>query len=347
MKSILFVSTNDGSDMRINKEIRTLSKKYKIHFIGNGNYEKCFIAGLDNVNVHLINAKRNSLASIIKLNLLILKLIFKNRISSIHVINEQLLIFIFHYSIFYKTVLDIFDSLFLKINKPGNSWWLAKKILYSTSNKVIVTDSARFNLLPSFVQRKAIILPNYPELTDFNKKDRNSQRPLTIIYFGWLGKGRGTEIVEGLLKTTNDLKVIMAGWFSDTYTSEMIHKYGNKVEYRGVVTQQEALKWANEEADYILCVYSPINTNNLYASPNKIYDAISTYTPVIINSEIKISSFVREKNLGFIIDKYDVSDFNALYNNLQSNIQNYTWGRDLVLEYSWTSVEESLIYSHN
>lgn len=35
-KKILYLCINDGSDMRINKEIRTLNKRYDVVFLGVG-----------------------------------------------------------------------------------------------------------------------------------------------------------------------------------------------------------------------------------------------------------------------------------------------------------------------
>ena len=44
-----------------------------------------------------------------------------------------------------------------------------------------------------------------------------------------------------------------------------------------------------------------------YSPPNKIYDAIQIQTPVIINSEVKISKFVEKINLGYIIKDYYIA----------------------------------------
>ena len=38
MKKILYISTNDGSDMRINKEIKTLARYAEVYFLGVGEY---------------------------------------------------------------------------------------------------------------------------------------------------------------------------------------------------------------------------------------------------------------------------------------------------------------------
>ena len=87
--------------------------------------------------------------------------------------------------------------------------------------------------------------------------------------------------------------------------------------------KSQALVLAHEKADYILSVYAPLNENNINASPNKIYDAIQTETPVIINAEVKISDWVRTKRIGFILPKYEVNNYTAIVRGASESKKNF------------------------
>jgi len=138
----------------------------------------------------------------------------------------------------------------------------------------------------------------------------------------------------------------MAGWFSDDYTRNLIDKYPNNIQFRGVLSQETALNWGATAADYILCVYKPINENNINASPNKVFDAIQIKTPLIINSEVKVSQFVKEHGIGMVISSYDVADYGEFYQDLISNREDYQWDTQLAEKYSWENVSQILKKLH-
>lgn len=342
---ILYISTNDGSDMRITKEVKTLSEEHQIIFVGVQGEGECFVKPYCSA-VHLVQGKRNHPLTMSKLFILVSRLLAKNDIKTIHVINEQLMVFFYPLLFLKPTILDLFDSIFLKKNYSKDKAAFLKRIVYAPVDKIIVTDHNRLELMPDFIKHKCAVLPNYPNrLHNFKSKSRTSE--LTILFNGWMGRARGTEIVEGLLKTGLPIRILMAGWFSDDYTREMVDQFGDKIDFKGVIPQQEALEWGAHEADYILCVYKPINQNNINASPNKIYDAIQTHTPLIINGEVKVSKFVQEKGIGMVIPSYDVPDYKALYRSLLEKRESYTWNGDLADRYSWEQVSPILKKLHS
>ncbi|MFR0677343.1 hypothetical protein [Dysgonomonas mossii] len=340
---LLYVTTNDGSDMRINKEVKTLSKKFSVIFVGVGDYSKCYIEDYCSKTI-LIDGKRNSVKVLLRQVIVILKALSK--VKRIHIINEQFLFLLYPILFFKYTVIDLFDSIFLKKNYSGNKLKFIKYMLFMPVNRIIVTDENRYELMPNILQHKCIILPNYPEKIDFCKNKEESDS-LRILYNGWMGKNRGTEIIEGLLQLNLPIHIYMLGWFSDDYTKQMVRRYSEQITYMGTIPQKDALLFTNQYADYILCTYAPINENNINASPNKVYDAILTNTPLIINSEIKISEWVRVKDLGCIIPKYNVVDFSHLYKELCDKKKHFLFDKIIKSQYTWNSVESELLKAHN
>ena len=91
--NLIFLANNDGSDMRINKELKTLSSHYNIYFIGVGKYSDLNFAREFCTKFFLINKKRNSPKAIFLHILKFLKWYRRYNIKSCHVINEQFLLF--------------------------------------------------------------------------------------------------------------------------------------------------------------------------------------------------------------------------------------------------------------
>ena len=344
-KKILYISTNDGSDMRINKEIKSLHMHFEVIFIGMGlTNENCYIKDLCKEIYIVIGSKKN-LFTFLKHFFIVIKALLKHKINSIHLINEKLVLIYYPILFFKYSVLDLFDSVFLLSNMSKNKGLLLKLFIYAPINKIIVTDKNRYDLMPNILKRRLLILPNYPNKMIATSK-KTASKNLRIMYFGWMGLGRGTEIVEGLISIDPNIKVYMAGWFSDKYTEQIIQKYPLQIEYLGVIKQNKALDFSSKNADYILCVYRPTNDNNINASPNKIYDAISIDTPIIINSEVKISSWVIENKLGYVIDEYLVSDFMKLKIDLQDFKHSYVPPKLLKDELNWENCQEILWEAH-
>lgn len=342
-KYLLYISTNDGSDTRINKEIQTLfNHGYRIVFLGVGKYGERNFAKQYCEEFILIHGKRNTPITLSKQVMAFIKLLFRHDFHSIHIVNEQLMVFFYPFLFHKHVVLDIFDSFFLKISKPKNQWKRIKKIIYAPVNKVLVTDENRKALMPDFLQKKLIVLENFP-----NRYHKGTDKPkdgLTIFYFGTLNVQRGTGILQELVEYSEKVKIIMAGWINDPVT-ETFSKHKN-VEYLGVMRQEEASEVAATQVDYILSVYEPCNENNINASPNKIYDAIQTKTPVIINKEVKVSKFVAEKNLGLVMDSYYEFDKEGLIEELIRKKHTFKFKEEDLEFYSWQFIEGKLIAAH-
>jgi hypothetical protein len=252
---------------------------------------------------------------------------------------------IFWLLLFFKhVVLDVFDSIFLKLNIKPNSLLFLKHIVYAPINKILVTDENRKQLMPKFLHKKIHVLPNYTNYFDENIQTVKDENKVNIMFYGWLGMNRGGRIIKKLLSFENDIKVIMYGWFSDEETKKL---FGDKrVEYHGVISQKEALMSSYSKADYILCVYDPVNDNNINASPNKIYDAIQTKVPVIINSEVKISKLVNELQIGLVFDSMPDFDPSELYKTLKERKKSFNINNDLKIRYSWENMEQELYNVH-
>lgn len=328
--------------MRINKEVSSLSRVSDLVYLGIGDARNCFFDA-SNIHAVIINGSRKSPLSWIRLWATFVYYFFTRKINSVHVINEPLLIIFWPFLFFKHTVLDIFDSIFLVRNiHPQRLIWL-KKLVYWPCDVVLVTDENRKTLMPDFLLKKVKILPNYPNKY-VGETGKTESEHLRLLFFGWLGMSRGGSTAKLLVETDARVRVIMAGWFSDNECKLLTNH--PQVDYRGIMPQQKALDIAAREADYILCLYEPINLNNINASPNKIYDAIQTQTPVLCNREIKVSELVETLAIGVNLDSYYPTNPQLLIDELFQKKRSFQFNEEITHQYTWESVEPVLLASH-
>jgi glycosyltransferase involved in cell wall biosynthesis len=345
MKKIIFyICTNDGTDARVSKEIKTLSKIYQIHYFGFIKEGSKKGISLDLCStVYLVDGSPRSLISLIKFIKIILFSLSKYKTASIHIVDEEILIFLYFFLWGREVVLDIFDSLWLRYDKIGRFFKIIKILFYYLPNKIIVTDQNRKNLLPKCIQSKTFIVPNVPVYQIYAQKVRKSNE-LIIYLVGSLSKNRGVSFARKLISSENKIKVVAAGWIYDDYTKDFIED--PQVDYLGILNQDEINRRIALNGDYILAIYPLTNANNVNASPNKIYDAIQTKTPIIISSGTHASKIVNEMQIGFCVQPEDCVDFSKLSKKLIDHRFDFIFDDDEIHLNSWENYELTLLNCH-
>jgi len=340
--SLLYLSISDGLDSRTNKEVLTLSRSFAIDFVGVSQGEQPPFFAARTRRVEIIRGRSRSPKTLLKLWWRVLSLLRRNRYDTVHIINEDLYLVLWPLLIGQRVVLDVFDSSFLKWPMPRWLAWLGQRFSYWLPVKVLVTDDDRAGLIPVFVRHKLLVVPNYPFRYDGPAlpRDPNGVR---ILYAGSLVERRGTVLLEQLLAVAGDVRVVMAGWIRDEATRKLSEH--PRVEWLGLIPQRETIEQATR-CDFILCHYEPANLNNIYASPNKIYDAIQAGAAIIINPEARISRFVREHGLGVVLDAFEPSDLKAVAQSLRDFKAAYRPDPALRDRFVWETVEGLLLAAH-
>jgi hypothetical protein len=330
--------------MRVVKELITLSQYFNVDFIGIGKDSNVSFGSQYCNDFTLIRGSRRSIVALALLCFTILRKRLTKSYQSAHVVQEQLYIIIMPILLGLHVVVDIFDSLFLKFNLPGERARNIKRLFYHTPNKIIVTDEMRQGLLPDIARPKSIVLPNFPTFVNYPPKLRPDPERLTIAYCGSMASYRGTDFLLSLLALDSRVHCICAGWLADKRSHNLIEH--PRVNYLGTIPQREVNDYIWRHCDYILAIYPTWNLNNIYASPNKLYDAIQTRTPIIINSEAKISAFVRENKFGISVDKFSHTDICRFIDELMIKRGSFLFPEDVVEACCWEKVQDRLISSH-
>lgn len=298
-KRILVLSLNDGTDMRLQKTLRSLSVSFDVDYFGFGSYS-C----LEKINYIESEENYKKTSSLLRYIFKVRRLIKCNSYHRVWIVDEELL-FLVSILVFVNRsfVCDIYDSFFLKRNLNGIVGKMLQSLLHRNLGYVIVTDEFRKELLPKKSAKKATIISNYPNAIDpisFQLEE------LDIAFIGTLSRSRGGELIRKCLESKECPNILMAGWIKDDYTKDLIKD--KRVTYIGICSQKEMNSTLMGKKYCLFCCYPPINKNNIYASPNKVWDAVLTNNFVAINSEVLISKTISSKGLGVT---YSYRDFDS------------------------------------
>lgn len=313
---IALISPNDGTDVRIGKVCRSLSKmKFDMHFIGwdrRPESQKPLDLGLTNTRIMTCATPygRATLSGTFMFCQHIAESLKHLRPNVVSCVNEEYILAALPMRhLFYRYLVgDIFDSLHDRYSY--NIWPIsnALKVLSIigriAADRLIVTDSARFERMGRN-KKKCIIVENYPEDPGPELAHIPLNGPIRIYVCGSMSMSRGLKQLIDVINATTDVEIISAGWLYDDYAKNVFAKHP-KVSFHGVVTAHESLQLA-AQCDAIFAFYAPLSINNQQASPNKIYDAMSVGRPVIINEEAAVSEWVVDNNVGFRVPYLDTT----------------------------------------
>ena len=354
---IAIICPNDGSDVRIGKVCRSLSRLgFEVHFIGwdrRPNEPKSIDLGTSITHILPIMTPNGRLAlrPLIKYYFFLLTWLYRLRPQTVCCIDEEysLLALPVHGLLYKYLVCDIFDSLSDRHSNAGFPLRIIlatiQNIVRRGANVLITTDLIRQKTLGRF-KSKSIVVGNYPENPGMEHNKVYPSGAIKIYVSGSLSLARGLRELLVAVDIIENVEIVCAGWIYDDYARDIFVKH-SKVTYLGVISARRSLEIA-ATCDAIFAFYSPTTINNIQASPNKIYDAMSVGRPVIINSETLVSKWVIEKGIGFsspYLDEQSLAAIIAMLFYHRSQLYDFSKNAQNLFStgYSWASAETELM----
>ena len=170
----------------------------------------------------------------------------------------------------------------------------AKYVIHVDSNRIFGPE-----------KDKTIIIENTP-----NDYWRGASRSYSMVkqkyaIVGFFSDARGMEQIYKFIVDNKNLRFLLAGRFTNEIMKEQFSNLDN-VEFHDFMPQEQLYKLM-EECCAIFSLYNPNLEINRFAASNKVYDAMMMGIPVITNKEVINSGFIKQHNIGFIID-YDYNE---------------------------------------
>jgi glycosyltransferase involved in cell wall biosynthesis len=171
-----------------------------------------------------------------------------------------------------------------------------------------------------------------------------------LLYQGWMSKTRGLQnLVTAMSLVDESVHLVLMGYgeiHSELQDIIAEHRLAGRVHILDAVPQNELLSWTCS-ADVGIIPYQPIDLNNYYCSPNKLFEFIQAKIPILANDLPFLRKIIAGHGFG-VVEKLDsvrafaeainkiFSDQNALVKYKQ-NLMNHA------SQFSW-EVEEGKLY---
>lgn len=222
-------------------------------------------------------------------------------------------------------------------------------VMKEASIIVVVDENRIMGSLEQF-KDKVIILYNCPR--DIGEPPtRSDQHALSILVTGHISESRGINVLLDSLEHLSFMEVIMAGHIYEENIRTRV-KHDPRIKYLGWVDQERvwSLGW---ESDVMYSCYAPTSEINIRAASNKWFDAMMAGIPILTNEEVLRSSWVREKDIGYLFPYNDVEALVDVLSYISAHPDDAQAkgkrGRFLFeTEYNWELMEQRLMSAiHN
>ena len=168
----------------------------------------------------------------------------------------------------------------------------------------IFPAESRYTLLGSPKLKLVKFIPNILQDLDTPEYTGNPSDKLKVLFCGWLVKSRGIELIADiLLQTDSNVEFLLVGAGDDTLISELIKS--ERVTYLKHVSRKEMLEIMST-VDINCAFYNPNLLINRFALPQKVYDSLQIGCPILINSEVAMSSDLKKYGACVTAEYFDV-----------------------------------------
>lgn len=170
-----------------------------------------------------------------------------------------------------------------------------------------------------------------------------------LLFQGWMSKTRGLQnLVRSIPQVEKKIHLVLMG-YGDVQNElrEIIAelRIKDRVHILEAVPQTELLKWTSS-ADAGIIPYQPIDLNNYYCSPNKLFEFIQAGLPIIANALPFLKKVVQENDFGLVADLKSPFEYAKAINLMFKNTNNFNRFKANLKkrsgEFSWASEEVKL-----
>ena len=197
---------------------------------------------------------------------------------------------------------------------------LMERFTCKKADELIICEPERIEQVQFKLRKEPLVMPNIPEIdpaviTEVQDRYKFNNDNPTLAYLGGFSDNRFLlEILT--LAETEQFNLLIAGYGN----KEVVDKCNAlkdrvNVRYFGRVSMEEGLNMENA-ADIIYAMYCKTNPNNVYAAPNKYYEALLLGKPLITTKGTIVEKKVEENNIGWAVEE-DIEELKTLIAQLK------------------------------
>lgn len=224
-----------------------------------------------------------------------------------------------------ELIYDILDPYWMRYRFPTLlkllTRWL-ELLVIKHADQVIAVDNNRIGGWESRYSEKFSIVYNSPP-DSWNGGYVDEEREELVVYTsGWLRDQRGLRFLIDAVTLVPGVRLILAGDIVGAERDEILRivKRSPQVTFLGKKGYYEALALYNT-ADLVVAFYDPDREINRHASGNKLFDAMMSARPIIVNEEMDWASFVISEGFGYSVRYGDAKQLGQLLSLIKGERQ--------------------------
>lgn len=239
-----------------------------------------------------------------------------------------------------RLIFDIFDWYTDTIPNQGLILKLAfqfmERFSVKISNYIIICEPERREQIPfKYDESKLSVLPNIPYFSEssFLTKYESPLFKNAKLTFCYVGGFIVKRCIDEIITLAEDgiINLAIAG-FGNIEIEKRLRSLENhpNIRYFGKVKYQDGLRLMFN-SDIIYAMYSPEIKNNIYAAPNKFYEAMFVGKALFTTKGTKVSKKTVELNMGFVAEdnlndiKQVISSINRENMGMKGNNASRLW----------------------
>lgn len=230
------------------------------------------------------------------------------------------------------------------------------RYLLPFSDALILADEARVEQIGGNIHKNIFTINNGPKKDNFDKNyHKNNINIFKVFIGGKIVKERCLDVIISAIGKIDGVELSIRGHCSETDYKQQITRLSQEFDnvdlYLDGVPYEEIVK-ETMNADLTIALYDPDVPNNKYASPNKLFEAMASKIPIIVNENTSMADIVLKEKCGIVIPYGNEEALIWAVSRLKDDLNLKQWlgdnGRKAYENrYNWTIMENRLnsIYS--
>ena len=258
-------------------------------------------------------------------------------------------------------IADVYRDI-LPLNYP--KWlkemaWNLEKFIINRADLIILPDVQRLPQITWSKPKKILFIYNTPEIPEklsdiwIQEIDEFIWKRFCIAYFWSLNNQRFIIEMMNIVANWSKKEICMIiGWLwpNEQEVKEICDIHPDKLRFLWKVDYSQVLT-ISSRSQLLFAIYDPKIENNKFASPNKIFEAMALWKPILVSKGTTMVGYIEKYNMGYTVEYWDTKECikkiqyliedDYLYNKFASSSQNsYT-------HFSAESMKQQLLESYN
>lgn len=252
---------------------------------------------------------------------------------------------------------DFYSDAYIPLTYPflRSSIRFVELSLIKTVTATILVDEARIAQI-GFQPRGLTVIYNSPpdmchELLLTENTITESYDSFNVFYAGGISEAQGVYLLADACQNTSGVTLKVAGFGNQEKHFVNYVRTKKSILFLGRIPYEQVLNLAMK-CDCIVVLYDPKVPNMVYASPNKLFEAMMCGKPVIVSAGTAMAKKVMNENCGLVINSGSIVELEKALNLLKGDrglsLSLGLNGRKAYLEkYDWRLMEKRIVTLYN